>query len=82
MKTPALRQLAADKARARYQNRLRRLASDQQQKNQLKNKPSVKVAQLASVDENLKKTMILAALERAKTLSTVNLNSNRGKPEV
>ena len=79
---PALRQLAADKARARYQNRLRRLASDQQQKNQLKNKPSVKVAQLASVDENLKKTMILAALERAKTLSTVNLNSNRGKPEV
>lgn len=80
---PALKRLAADKARDRYQNRLRRLESDRQRKSQLKNKSSVEMVQLASVDENLKKTMILAALERAKALSTVNLNSSsRSEPEV
>ena len=79
---PTLQRLAADKARERYQNRLRRLESERQRKNQLKSKSSTKVAQLASVDENLKKTMILAALERAKALSTVSLDSNRGESEV
>ena len=81
---PTLQRLAADKARERYQNRLRRLESERQRKNQLKSKSSAKakVAKLASVDENLKKAMILAALERAKALSTVSLDSNRSEPEV
>lgn len=79
---PTLQRSAADKARERYQNRLRRLESERQRKNQLKNKSSAKVTQLASVDENLKKAMILAALERAKALSTVSLDSNRSEPEV
>lgn len=77
-----LQRLAADKARERYQNRLRRLASDRQRKNQLKSKSSAKVAQLASVDEDLKKAMILAALERAKALSTASLDNTRSEPEV
>ena len=79
---PILKRQAADKARERYQTRLRRLESDRQRKGQLKNKSSIKITQLASVDENLKKTMILAALERAKALSTVNLDSNQREPEV
>lgn len=77
-----LQRSVADKARERYQNRLRRLASDRQRKNQLKSKPSAKVAQLASVDEGLKKAMILAALERAKALSTASLDNTRSEPEV
>lgn len=79
---PILKRQAADKARERYQTRLKRLESDRQRKSQLKNKSSIKITQLASVDENLKKTMILAALERAKALSTVNLDSNQREPEV
>ena len=79
---PTLKRLAADKARERYQFRLRRLESDRQRKSQLKNKSSIKIAQLATVDESLKKTMILAALERAKALSAVNLDVNPREPKV
>ena len=79
---PRLKRLAADKARVRYQNRLRRLGSDWQQKaDKLKKKASSHRIAVASVDENRKKTTILAAMERAKALADGKFNKHQSESE-
>ena len=79
---PGLKRLAADKARARYQNRLRRLGPDWQKKaDKLKKKASSDRIAIASVDENRKKATILAAMERAKALAEGQFNKHQSEPE-